>query len=187
MSRRIVGLSGYAGVGKDEARKILCEEKGFVGSAFADKLRELAAFLDPYFPEAQGTYKSVVERLGYDKAKREYPCIRQYLIKLGEGGRDIIYQDVWLDRVLPPPTLAAHQAFMANPQPLVISDVRNPNEGQRVKDLGGIVIRITRPGHGPVHETEAKSVAATKFDIEIVNDGSLDEFRSKVLASLCDK
>ena len=37
----IVGLSGYARSGKDEAAKVLVEEFGFTRVAFADKLREV--------------------------------------------------------------------------------------------------------------------------------------------------
>lgn len=181
MNRTIVGLSGFAGVGKDEARKVLCEEAGFTGQAFAEKLRQLALFLDPYFPEAGETYKSLVERLGYDTAKRQYPCIREYLIKLGDGGRRILYPELWRDSVLPLRTSANYHEFMTTPQPIVISDIRYPNEAGRIMEMGGKVIRIRRPGFEAVHPTEAKSLAETPYDVEVVNDGTLEEFRAKIL------
>jgi hypothetical protein len=182
MPRLLVGVAGFAGAGKDEARNVLCSEAGFEGDAFARRLREMALHLNPYFPEAGDTYANLVERLGYDKAKRQYPCIREYLIKLGDGGRKIIQSDIWLDAVLPPAASSAYASFMAHPQPLVISDVRYANEAGRIKEMGGIVIRITRPGCVAVHETEAKSLAETPYDYDIVNDGTLEEFRAKVLA-----
>jgi hypothetical protein len=182
MGRVIVGLSGFAGVGKDEARTVMCVEAGFIGDAFAARLRILALFLDPYFPEASDWYSHLIARFGYDTAKREYRCIREYLIKLGDGGRRILCPEVWRDAVLPPSTSAAYAAFMANPQPLVISDVRYPNEALRIKEMGGKVIRITRPGFFAVHETEARSLAETPYDVEIINDGTVEEFRAKVLS-----
>jgi hypothetical protein len=181
MPRVLVGISGYAGVGKDEARNVLCAEAGYVGAAFAEKLRQLALFLNPFFPEANDTYRNLIERLTYDTAKRQYPCIREYLIKLGDGGRRILYPEIWRDSVLPLSTSSAYPEFMANPQPLVISDIRYANESTRITELGGFVIRISRPGCTAVHETEAKSLAETPYDVEIINDGTLEEFRAKVL------
>lgn len=182
MPSLLLGISGFAGAGKDEARNVLCSEVGFVGDAFAARLRDMALHLNPYFPEVGDTYANLVVQLGYDTAKRQYPCVREYLIKLGNGGRIIIQPDIWLDAVLPPATSAAYAAFTADPQPLVISDVRYANEAGRIKEMGGIVIRITRPGCVAVHETEARSLAETPYDHEIVNDGTLEEFRAKVLA-----
>ena len=43
----LVGLSGYAQVGKDTVGKILVEKYGFERVSFADKLREVLYALDP--------------------------------------------------------------------------------------------------------------------------------------------
>jgi dephospho-CoA kinase len=44
---QLIGLSGYARSGKDEAAKVLIEEFGFKRIAFADKLRDFLYALDP--------------------------------------------------------------------------------------------------------------------------------------------
>ena len=43
----IIGLSGFARSGKDEAAKVLVEEFGFKRVGFADKLREVLYALNP--------------------------------------------------------------------------------------------------------------------------------------------
>jgi hypothetical protein len=184
MQRFVVGLSGFAGVGKDEARKILCEILSFEGGAIADKLREIALHLNPYFLEAGDTYENLVNRLGYDKAKRDYPCVREFLIKLGVGTRTVFHEHILLDSVLPPPTSPAYHIFMSNPKSFVVSDIRKRNEALRVREMGGLNIRITRPGFVPVHITEAESIAATPYDVEIINDGTLAELQIKILAAV---
>lgn len=172
----LIGLSGFAGVGKDEVRRILCEHHGFVGLAFADKLRDMALHLDPYFPEVEENYASLIKRLGYDAAKRQNPCIRQFLIKLGHGARLILGGEVWLNAALP--------VTFEPKQSIVISDVRYPNEAKRIKELGGYVIRITRPGVEAVDKTEADSLAITPSDYVLANDGTLGELWQKVAKCL---
>jgi hypothetical protein len=174
--RVIVGLSGFANVGKDAVRTMLCEQHGFVGAAFADKVRAFATELNVYLPEIGETYTSVIKRMGYDAAKRTHPCVRKHLIAVGHGARTALYPNIWVDVTLPPPASFEYAAFAANTQPLVISDVRYASEVKRIHDLGGLVYRITRPGHDAVDPTEARSLAEAPYDVLLINDGSLETF-----------
>lgn len=170
----LIGLSGYAGVGKDEVRNILCNYHEFQGVAFADKLRAMALHLDPFFPQAGETYSQILLRMGsYEAAKRQYPFIRQYLIKLGHGARTYITSTIWLDALLP-------SSGFTSTTNLVVSDVRYANEAERIQLLGGVILRINRPGITAVDPTEEESLAKVSYDMTIENDGTLDDLKFKV-------
>jgi hypothetical protein len=65
----------------------------------------------------------------------------------------------------------------------IITDVRFPNEAQAIKDRGGIVIRIERPGGeshcGGAHASET-ALDTYNFDYVIDNEGDIDELIEKV-------
>jgi hypothetical protein len=178
---RVVGICGYATVGKDSVAAHLATRHGYVHASFADRIRAFASFVDPvvgvrcgFVPSADSLlvrYSEALGELGYTEAKRRYPRLRQFLVSLGEGARRFIAPDVWLDAVLPP--------GYSGPE-LVVSDVRYPNEGKRVKELRGVTIRVDRPGVEPANEHEAKHTLEIEVDAVIVNDGTLEQLYAKV-------
>src|SRR6478735_4734799 len=104
----IIGLSGFARSGKDEAARVLVEEYGFVRVAFADKLREVLYALNPIvdmgfddFLELQPVYvQEVIDAYGWDGYKEtEYGTeIRRLLQRLGtEAGRQALWDTIWID------------------------------------------------------------------------------------------
>jgi hypothetical protein len=145
--RIIVGLSGYAGAGKDTAADALIE-KGFTRVSFADKLREVALAINPLVPvvvpgiagaEDRHTYMRLdnyVDLHGWTEAKKNLE-VRGLLQRLGtEAGRKILGENVWVDAVM-------------NDLPegnLVFTDMRFPNEYDAIVNAGGIAVRIQRPG-----------------------------------------
>jgi len=178
----LIGVCGFAGTGKDTVAAFLKEKYGFEQRAFADKIREFAAILNTSFPLLGETYNQVVERLGYEQAKRTHPCVREHLIAIGHGLRTVFHRDILLDSALPPTGFTAD-----SPLYLVISDVRNQNEAARIKALGGFVWRITRPGVAAAHDTEAASLAAVRSDFTLGNAGTIEELTANVvkLIDLC--
>jgi len=71
---------------------------------------------------------------------------------------------------------------------VAIPDVRVKNEIEAIKKADGLVIRVVRSGAGlqgdaanHKSETEMNSIPDSLFDEVIINDGSLDELRSKIL------
>jgi hypothetical protein len=79
MKHRLVGLSGYAGSGKDTAAEILLAS-GYQRLGFADPLKELAT------------------RIGWDGHKDDVG--RKLLQDLGLGARDVLGDDVWVNALL---------------------------------------------------------------------------------------
>ncbi len=58
-------------------------------------------------------------------------------------------------------------------------------EAREIREAGGRIIRIVRPNHeGVVGEQTDAAQAEITADVEIVNDGSLDDLREKVLGIL---
>jgi hypothetical protein len=169
----IIGLCGFGGVGKDTVAQLLVENHHFTKRAFADKLREFALFLDSYLPEAQGKYSDLERCGGYEQAKRTHPCVRQYLVTIGEACRKTFSPTHWIDMCLARATLCHGDA-------IVISDVRYPNEVEAIHQAGGVIWRIHRPDCEAAHPTEAASIAKCKADFELNNDGTIEDLKEKV-------
>jgi hypothetical protein len=191
----IIALSGYARSGKDEAARALVEEEGFVQVAFADKLREMIYAINPYViglePTKIGPFdmqsyshgpvllQEVIDNYGWDGYKESVFSgeIRRLLQRLGtEGGRQTLWDTIWID--------AALTGLDENAK-VVVSDARFFNEFDAVRDRGGYVWRIERPGVGPVsdHPSETEAPNYTHFALELNNDGTLQDWRDNVLGA----
>lgn len=173
----LVGLSGYARCGKDTAAFFLIEERGFVRRSFADVMRSALLVLDPWV-DTEGAFQrlsEVVAQYGWEDAK-SFPEVRRLIQVYGtEAGRQVHGDDCWVDAV-----------FRSLPEGnVVITDVRFPNEGDRIKAHGGQVWRIRRPGYGPVtSHTSELSMETYPFDLFMVNDASPEVFRKTVLEAV---
>lgn len=181
----IIGITGYAGVGKDEFAKSLKLRGRFDVMAFSDPLHEMAMTLDPILIVHQGgsftTYRDMVDTFGYTEAKRKFPEFRRYLQILGtEAVRDILGEDTWI-------RVAARKIDTNNMEGMhtAITGVRYPNEAAMVKAFGGIMIRIEREGFQAVNShTSDTAVDTVAVDRVIRNDGSLRELSAKAQALL---
>ncbi|MCA1799820.1 MAG: hypothetical protein LC650_00815 [Actinobacteria bacterium] len=183
----IIGLSGFARSGKDEAAAALVAE-GFTRAAFADVLREMAYAADPYIQYAAGDdiepgryrrLQSVVDTFGWEAAKERFPDVRRLLQRLGtEAGRDILGKNIWVNTVL---------RRVADIEDVVITDVRFSNEGAAIKEHGGVVVNITRPGIGPVNgHISDNALEDYPFDEYIRNDGTVEDLHAMILEVVKD-
>jgi len=177
----IIGLSGFGGVGKDTVARVLKEHFSFQQVAFADKVRELALVVDCFFPELGETYSKLIDRMGYEKAKRLHPCVREFLIRIGHCGRTVLGSDVWINAALPIVGTDRHREMLEKGGLYVYSDVRYVNEAKRIREYGGQVWMIKRPGCGPVHESEAKSIAEIETEHVLNNTSVLPFFEQAVV------
>lgn len=177
---KIIGITGYAGVGKDAAAGFLTREHGFTRIAFADPLREMLYEQNPLVQNGPfGTLRvqQIVDSLGWDKAKREFPEIRALLQNLGGAVRTVLGESVWVDN--------GFLRVRCTSGSVAITDCRYANECQRVLDSGGEVWRIVRPGVGPVngHSSDA-GVPDHLVTRTILNDGSLSDLGYAVFGAL---
>jgi hypothetical protein len=183
--RTVIGLTGYAGSGKDTAAEALIQERGFVKIAFADPLREAMGKLNPIVGrEFKGfgviediTYNQAIYKYGYTDAKGKFPELRRLLQVFGtEVGREMFGEDFWIQQ------FENKVQFVLQKQDVVITDVRFPNEVEAVRRLGGIVARIHRPGFDAVNgHVSDTGVADLSVDIVIHNDSTIEDLRKAAL------
>lgn len=175
----LIGLSGYGRSGKDSTAAVLIE-LGYERRAFADEVRKALYVLDPVVssdPRGEEIrLRSLVDRVGWEKAKAR-PNVRRLMQTMGtELARETWSQDFWVDLLL--------RGYGG--ERWVISDVRFPNEADAIKARGGQVWRVDRPGFGPVndHGSETALDDYDGFDLHIVNGGSLADLADTVRGAL---
>ncbi|MCU6480547.1 hypothetical protein [Arthrobacter sp. A2-55] len=232
----IVGLNGFAQVGKDTAGSHLVKHHGYTRYAFGDAVKAHVALLDVrlngtltlgmllgridgswaaasahrvYGPEIVRTFKvygdaivrgdfqdtgrteasliddlvtldpfldggitvaQLLEETGGDwEAAKNHrfhgPEIRRLLQVYGtEIGRSNYGANVWTDYV-------ARQISQEQPQAAVLTDVRFDSEAEWVLAQGGPVVRIHRPGTGPVNgHVSEKGLRPENITTTLIND-----------------
>jgi len=171
--RRIIGFTGPAGAGKDLAASMV---PGACRVGFADPIYQgLSAMLG--VPEAILRNRSAKENtiVGLGASPR------QLLQTLGtEWGRRMIRDDVWLRVAF----WKWQQLAAGGVSLIVVPDVRFANEARQIRSEGGQVWMVYRPGVEPVaaHESEA-GLPLRLIDRLIVNDGTVDQLRERVVAT----
>lgn len=162
----VIGLTGYAGVGKDTVANILVEEYGFTRLAFADGVRELTAAVDP-------DVRYAVEKAGWDAAKRHNLWVREALQNIGMACRDAFGEDFWVSRV-------ADVMHSADPgSRFVVTDVRFPNEAGWIRQWGDLV-RVDRHGRPVNQHVSETALDGYEVDYVIANLGDLAFLHSEV-------
>lgn len=149
-----IGLIGLAGSGKDTAADAL-GEFGYWKSAFANHLKQLAY------------------EFGWDGKKDERG--RALLQDLGMAARRY-NPNFWIEQLTWP---TKGRAFS---MPQVFTDVRFQNEADHVRKHGGIIVRIVRPGIVAANHESELNQAEIAADIEVVNDGTIEDLHNKIRA-----
>ncbi len=162
----ILAFTGYARSGKDTAAAYL-QGLGFTVFHFADPLKEAARAIFG-FSERQlyGDLKEVVDPYwGFSP--------REALQRFGtEAMRDHFDQNIWVKALL--------RRITTHAGPIAIADIRFPNEAAAIELLGGLIVRVRRPGVGPMNG-HASETALDNWDaIDIFNDGTIEDFRMSV-------
>ena len=130
----LIGLAGRRGSGKTELAEHLVNKLGYLRTSFAEPVRAGLMALDPYVGPSL-RLSSLVDRVGWQRAKLR-PEVRRLMQRYGtEAGRDIHGRDCWVNHMI--------KRLNATECPLiVIDDVRFENEAQMVSDRDGIVIKV---------------------------------------------
>jgi hypothetical protein len=162
----IIGLSGYAGVGKDTLAKYIVElDPSFEIKKFSGKLKEVASLLTGIPVDSFENQKfKTMELSGWDMT------VRELLQKLGtEAIRDGLHEDAWVNALF----ANYHQG-----ENWVITDMRFPNEYEAVKRFGGMAVRLWRPNVNPInyHESEV-ALDNHAFDYIASNEGNEDDWK----------
>lgn len=172
----LIGLCGVAGCGKNTVASILAEHRGFKEFAFADPLYEAVSVVTGMPVEwlkDRDNKEAVISWVG--KSPR-------YLLQtLGtEWGRDTVKQSLWVDAAMQR-TKGVEKA--------VITDVRFNNEAAAIREAGGKVYLIVRPGWRCLAAETASHPSEEGISIGLIdgflsNSGDLDHLRTEVLAAI---
>lgn len=121
---------------------------------------------------------------------------REYLQYFGANAREVFGDSFWVDQILPTPSghpsrdnreVDNERSLLRRyPQTdvLCVTDVRYPNEAQRIKDLGGVVWEVLRPGLESDGHSSEKPLPPSLVDYKIVNDGDLEVLRGRVVTAI---
>lgn len=210
MKPLLIGLNGYAGAGKDAVAKILQElDPHIQNKKFSGKLKQVAALLlgvdedrfedqefkasslsEDWFiwdknPKSGGTD---VEPTYYSDPKTRPMTVREFLQRLGtEAIRDGLHQNAWVNALFADYRSQGHVVDLGDikidvaPSRWVVSDCRFENEAQAIKDRGGVIIRIDRPGVKPINNHPSETALDHwPFDYKIANVSDLVSLRFTV-------
>lgn len=158
----IIGLTGYARVGKDTAADYIADSMSYEHLKFADPIKSMARAIG-------------LGRLEIEGALKEQPCEllnnrtpREFMQELGtDFMRERFGADVWVKIAMK----RADSVITCGGR-VVFSDVRFSNEAEAIRLNGGVVIKIRRPGFGPVNAHVSDNIDV-KADAEIVNGGDV--------------
>lgn len=175
---RMIGLAGHVNSGKSAAAAMI---PGAVHLQWADPLyRGLAAMLD--VPEEVLRDRGIKER---SLAIAGIPASpRQLTRTLGtEWGRECIDPDLWV-RLTIKRIRSIHAA--TGRDTFAICGTRFPNEVAAIREYGGEVWWIDRPGVEAGDHVSDVSLTREQCDRVIVNDGSMEKLRHNVEAAWKD-
>lgn len=162
---QLIALCGLKGSGKSTAATALALALPAARVRFAGPLKDMLRTFGLNEEEIEGDLKELPSSKLCGKSPRHA------MLTLGtEWGRQLIGENVWVDA-----WRRAVEPHLARGTNILTEDLRFPNECEAVRALGGIVVRVTRPGLVPdEHESEQH---ALKFiaDVEIINDGDLED------------
>lgn len=180
----VIGMIGRAGSGKDTVADYLVQKYGYTKIAFADPLKKAVQIMFDIDDDHM-----------YDRELREVELpdwkpwsTRKLLQFVGtELMRNQVDEDIWMKNAV---------SRAKKLQKAVISDARFPNEVDGVREMLAdhakvVFIRVSRPGHldaqGGIkgHASEAM-IDDLNADVDIVNDGTLEDLYAKVDRVIAD-
>ena len=186
----IIGINGYAGSGKDTVGEIIRMQQpkeNWEIKKFAGKLKEVASII-------LGIPKTMFEDQEFKKknlpqmwSDHGLPMtVRDFLQRLGTDAlRQGLHPNTWVNALMMEYKEVCFAGKDSEGADLfsypnwVITDCRFPNEAIAIKNAGGIIIKVNRPGVTAVnaHPSEV-AVDHWHFDYVIENDGIFTRFIS---------
>ena len=175
---KLIGLGCTAQVGKDTAAEYW--EKKYPGIVkrvgFADKLKEVCMLLFGLSHEQCYGSKEIKEAID----PRYGISPRAIMQGVGEKMREI-YPNIWVDTVF----YTTIPTYLENGfDCFIVSDVRYPNEGDKVHKEGGTLVKVLRDEGGVIHGAQHSSETAmknyTNFDFIIDNNGTFEAYYERL-------
>jgi hypothetical protein len=170
----LIGICGPAGSGKDTLADGIAAMDVYFKYSFADPIRAAINAMFGFGPanwENRDWKEEPIDWLGISP--------RTLAQSLGtEWGRDMIESELWLKIAQQKFAKIDGTARMEHGRILglgmIIPDVRFNNEAQWIRDAGGLLLQIERPGQETISESSHASEAGVDpalIDAVIMNDG----------------
>jgi hypothetical protein len=202
----IIGISGYAGSGKDTVGEIIRQmDSSWVIKKWAGKLKTIASILTG-LPvhlfedgEAKNTYLgSEWSTLRHNPLNSITPfenidfvemmSVRELLQRLGTDAiRNGLHPNAWVNALMCDYRSEKFSGYIGDTRQdkdaskWIITDTRFPNEAKAIKDRGGFVIRVDRPGLEPINSHPSETALDKwDFDYRIDNSGTIEDLNVKV-------
>lgn len=167
--RRRVGKDTFGGMLQDYLRGLSQNQVDVRTGAFADKLKSVCH-------ELYG-WAGVKGRQWYEdhpeERERFLPGIgmspRELWIRFGTNAvRNQVYQDTWVDALLRGVSCDV----------LIVTDVRFPGEASKIREMGGVLIRVDNPMLIPSDDVADCALDDWgHWDHLVVNNGTIDDLR----------
>lgn len=176
---KIIGLGHYSRTGKDTLANLLLQSPRLAGRRcrsvpFAWKLKQICYDLYQW----DGLQPPEFYETPAGEALREVPLPTlgmtpvEIWVAMGTPAvRQNVYERTWIDYLIK----GTHDLDV-----LIIPDVRFPNEFQAIRDSGGVLVKLLRPGVGPrdtVADLALRDCAA--WDYVINNGGTLQNLADR--------
>src|SRR3990167_6332471 len=179
----IVGISGHIGAGKDVVASYLQRTHDFTRVGWSDALKDevatrLRRTLEAYLIE-RGVGPNMETSIRDALWTWRTPVTRALLQEYGSEGRRADDREYWVDRW-------EQRVTLMRAARIITPDTRFPNEAQRIRDLGGYLLRVDRPGHeGDAHQSETSMDTWTDYDLVLHNVGTVTDLERQVEAWWC--
>lgn len=174
MLPKVIGIVGPEGAGKTTCAAILEGQFGYTRLPFAEPLKRMILSLGVHERHVYGTPENKEAPLEIFGGK----SARWAMQTLGtEWGRECIGHGFWGD---------VWEAKAATAGLVVADDVRFPNEAERVRKLGGVILCVVRRHEDfwrkPKHASE--DFASVPRDALIVNEGTIADLARHIEAAV---
>jgi hypothetical protein len=173
---KLIGICGAAGSGKDTLAEGLAAIDVYFVYHFADPIKNALNAMFGWGPAHWMNREWKEQKL--DFLPQVSP--RQLAQTLGtEWGREIIDRHIWLKiaqqkwkRIAGTATVNTKSNGEIAAMGMIIPDVRFENEAKWIKEAGGILFKVHRPGIEPVAQHASEQADLTDWiDYTILNDG----------------
>jgi len=165
--KRLFGLAGVAGSGKDTVGKILSDISGYPVYALASPIKKVCNELHFWDDRhAYGELKEIIDPFWGYSPRHAYQTMGTEL------ARKLWREDFWLKRA----EWEYHKS-----DSLIITDIRFENEAKFIRSNGGQIIHIIREDVPKVlsHESES-GIDRKPEDVLLLNNSTLDDLTSDV-------
>jgi hypothetical protein len=164
MSKKIIGLTGFARVGKDTFQ---IRSKSLLRSISDNFVCHRYAFADSLKKECDDFLIKNIGISSFTESTSEKNVIRPFLVTYGTHLRRKMDPECWIKKVRP--LVSSINSCPGKSDFIFVTDVRFRNEAEWIKSTGGEIINISREGYGPanIEEKEQSLLIAPLIDHEV--------------------